>query len=118
MQEGQEMLTHARHSSGIKQIDVVAQFGRERVLNLDHAQGQVKRSALLSIDKRFQPEPVPGRAFAWSCFPQWAWLLEDEQGLEERGVASVTPWLQPLDQERKRIVLMVQRADDGLANTA
>src|SRR6266566_3876134 len=115
------MLLDARHRRGLKQLDVVAQVSRERAIDLDHSEGEVKRGALLSIDKRFQPEPVLGRAFSLSQrrgFPGITWLLEDKEGLEERGVAGVTPGLQPLDQQGKRIVLMVQRADDRLADAA
>src|SRR6266849_6131881 len=115
------MLLHAHHRRGLKQLDVVAQVGRERAIHLDYSEGEVKWGTLLSIDQRLQPESLLGRDFTRfrrRRFPGLARLLEDKEGLEERGVAGVTPGLQPLDQQGKRIVLMVQRADDRLADAA
>src|SRR5260370_9447092 len=36
-EQGQEMLLDARHSSGIKQVDVVAQLGREQPIYIQYS---------------------------------------------------------------------------------
>src|SRR5436305_12555877 len=42
------------------------------------------------------------------------WLVPNKERLDERGVTGVTPWLQPLNQQRKWIFLMVKCLYDGL----